>query len=238
MSTPSKRTLPWDGIIPEQEQALYRNAGFGNPSGMGRRPALLVIDMQYRTMGEEPRPIAEAVRQYPTSCGEYGWRSVPHVSRLMAMFRERGFPVIFPFVAPKGQHDGQRFADKAPAIMNVPPQGYEFVAQVAPRSDELRIAKYHASPFFGTPLASHLVNMGIDTIFLAGCTTSGCVRAAAVDASSFGYRVVVPHECVYDRSQVSHAVNLFDIASKYGDVLSVDEALEGLAASASPDLAR
>jgi len=223
---PQLKRRPWTGIIPSEEEALYDSAGFGNPSGAGKFPALLVIDMQYRSMGEHPKPIAEAVLEYPTSCGEFGWRAVPYVAQLMAAFRQRGFPVIFPHVAPKGVHDGGRFGDKAPAVMHVPPRGYEFVAEVAPLPDEIRIAKFHPSPFFGTPLVSHLVNMGVDSVFVAGCTTSGCVRAAAVDASSYGFRVIVPEDCVYDRSQVSHAVNLFDLSSKYGDVLSLGSALE------------
>ena len=222
---PTLPRRPWTGIIPAAEEALYRAAGFGNPSGAGKRPALLVIDMQYRSLGEKPQPIAAAIKEYATSCGEYAWAAAPHVARLMAAFRARGFPVIFPHVAPKGLHDGGRFGDKAPSVMGIAQRGYEFVAEVAPQGDELRIPKYHASAFFGTPLASHLINQGVDTVFVTGGTTSGCVRAAAVDASSFGFRVVVPEECVYDRSQVAHAVNLFDMASKYGDVLPLDDAL-------------
>jgi maleamate amidohydrolase len=223
MQSPETRSRPWTGVIPPEEEALYGVAGFGNPSGAGKRPALLVIDIQYRSIGERSMPIAEAVREYPTSCGEFGWRVVPHVARLIAAFRAKGFPVIYPHVAQKGVHDGGRFADKAPAVMTIPPRGYEFVDAIAPLPDDIRIAKYHASPFFGTPLASHLVNMGVDSVFVTGCTTSGCVRAAAVDASSAGFRVIVPQDCVFDRSQVSHAVNLFDIASKYGDVLTMRE---------------
>ncbi len=236
MQNPETRRRPWTGVIPPEEERLYGLAGFGKPSGVGKRPALLVIDIQYRSIGERSMPIAEAVREYPTSCGEFGWRAVPHVARLIAAFRAKGFPVIYPHVAPKGMHDGGRFADKAPAVMTIPPRGYEFVDAIAPHPDDIRIPKYHASPFFGTPLASHLVNLGVDSVFVTGCTTSGCVRAAVVDASSAGFKVIVPEECVFDRSQVSHAVNLFDIANKYGDVLPMRETLallESLAPASS-----
>jgi nicotinamidase-related amidase len=131
--------------------------------------------------------------------------------------------VIFPHVAPKAAYDGGRFADKVPSVMTVPPRGYEFVHEVAPHPGDILLPKYHPSAFFGTPLASHLVNQGVDSLVVTGCTTSGCVRGTVVDAFSLNYRVVVPEECVYDRSSVSHAVNLFDIASKYADVVTSAE---------------
>ncbi len=222
----SERAFPWSHIISEEEQAIYREAGFGTSFTGEIRPAMLVIDLQYRSIGHQRLPVMESIRQeYPTSCGEYGWRAVPHVARMMQKFREMGCPVIFPHVAPKTRQDGGRFADKAPAIMSIPERGYEFVAEVAPLDDEILIPKYHPSAFFGTPLISHLINLGVDTVFLAGCTTSGCIRASAIDATSYGFRIVVPEECVFDRSQTSHAVNLFDMASKYADVMNTDDAL-------------
>jgi maleamate amidohydrolase len=223
----SPSRLPWSDVIPSEELAIYRAAGFGNSSTPGIRPALLVIDFQYRSIGERPMPILESIRnEYATSCGEYGWRAVPYAARLIAAFRAAGCPVIYPHVAPKGMHDGGRFADKAPGVMSIPLRGYEFVKEVAPIAGDILIPKYHASAFFGTALASHLIDLGADSVFIAGCTTSGCVRASAVDASSYGFRVVVPQECVFDRSQISHAVNLFDMASKYAEVLPLNAALE------------
>jgi len=222
---------PWEAAIPPEELALYRQAGIGagRVSLTIRRPALLVIDMQYRSTGETRRPIAESICEYPTSCGEYAWDAVECTTRLIAAFREARLPVIYPHVAPKGIHDGNRFADKAPAIMGIPLRGYEFSDRIAPLPGDVLIPKFHASAFFGTPLSSHLVNFGVDTVFIVGGTTSGCVRATAVDASSHGFKVVIPHECVFDRSQRSHAVNLFDLNSKYADVMSLNDAIALLA---------
>ena len=81
------------------------------------------------------------------------------------------------------------------------------------------LPKKHPSAFFGTPLASYLIERGVDTLVVTGCTTSGCVRGTVVDGFAYNFRVLVPHECVYDRSQVSHAVNLFDMSEKYADVI-------------------
>ena len=87
------------------------------------------------------------------------------------------------------------------------------------------LPKKHPSAFFGTPLASYLIERGVDTLVVTGCTTSGCVRGTVVDGFAYNFRVLVPHDAVYDRSQVSHAVNLFDMSEKYADVMSTDEAL-------------
>jgi maleamate amidohydrolase len=223
-----RRTRPWDGIIPEEELSIYRQAGWGAPSGIGRWPALLVIDVQYRSMGEKSLPIAQAIVSAPTSCGEYGWRAVPHIAKLLNVFRELRAPVLFPYVAPKGPHNRGQFEMKVPGVMNVPRRGYDFVAEVAPRSEEITIPKFQASAFHGTALISYLVGLGVDTVVVTGCTTSGCVRATVVDACALNFKVVVPEDAVYDRSQTSHAVNLFDMSSKYADVLTTDELTEQL----------
>src|SRR5690606_1284543 len=224
---------PWQGLVPELDEQLYNAAGFGQTSGIGRKPALVVIDTQYRTVGEFPKPRLEALCEYPTSCGELGWGAIPQIMKLLECFRDLGLPVIYAYVAPKGRRDGGRFSDKLPAITGIPLKGYVFIQEVAPREGDILIPKNHPSAFFGTPLASYLVDLGVDTVFLAGCTTSGCIRATVVDAFSFNYRVVVPQDAVFDRSTISHAISLFDIAAKYGDVLPTQEAIAKL----SPQLA-
>ena len=219
---------PWDGIISEEEQRAYNAAGFGRPSGIGAHPALLIIDVQYRTVGTKPMPFWDAIKEFPTSCGEVGWAAVGHISQLLEEFRRRDWPVLYPHVAPKVRTDGGRLADKVPAIMGIASHGYDFVAEVAPREGDVLIPKKHPSAFFATPLTSHLIDLGVDTLVVTGCTTSGCVRGSVVDAFAFNFRVLVAEDAVYDRSRVSHAVNLFDMASKYADVAPTREVLERL----------
>lgn len=219
---------PWDGVVSAEEQRAYAAAGFGRPSGLGRRPALLIIDVQYRTVGTTPRPFWEAIEEFPTSCGEVGWAAVARIQPLLELFRERGWPVLYPHVAPKERFDSGRLADKVPALMTVAKRGYDFVVEVAPREGDILLPKKHPSAFFGTPLASYLVETGADTLVVTGCTTSGCVRGSVVDAFSYNFRVCVPSDAVYDRSATSHAVNLFDMASKYADVTTTAEALTAL----------
>lgn len=222
---------PWDGIIPEEEIDIYRKAGWGAPGGMGNSPALLVIDVQYRSMGENPVAIREAIETLPTSCGEYGWRAVPHISSLIKVFREMRAPIIYPYVAPKEAHDRGQFAAKVPSVMDVPRHGYRFIDAVSPQPGDITIPKFQASAFHGTALISYLIGLHVDTVIITGCTTSGCVRATAVDACALNFKVVVPEDAVYDRSQISHAVNLFDMASKYADVLPTGELVAKLRAA-------
>ena len=221
---------PWDGIISEDEQRAYRAAGFGRKTGLGTKPALLIIDVQYRTIGTRPAPFWESIKEFPTSCGQVGWDAVDKIGTILATFRERGWPVLYPHVAPKESFDSGRLSDKVPAIMSVPAKGYEFVAEVAPRPSDILLPKKHPSAFFGTPLVSYLINLGVDSLIVTGCTTSGCVRGSVVDAFAYNFRVAVPSDAVYDRSAVSHAVNLFDMSEKYADVMTTAECVETLAA--------
>lgn len=218
-------TRPWDGIVSEEEERRYRAAGFGRSSGLGKRPALLIIDVQYRTIGTREAPFWEAIEEFKTSCGDAGWQAVRHIAPLLRLFRAKGLPVIYPHVAPKESFDRGRLAEKVPELMTIAAEGYRFVEEVAPGPEDILLPKKHPSAFFGTPLASYLIDLGCDSVVVTGCTTSGCVRGSVVDAFAYNFRVTVPEECVYDRSPVAHAVNLFDMAYKYADVAPLDEVM-------------
>jgi nicotinamidase-related amidase len=219
---------PWDDVISAEEQRAYAAAGFGRTSGLGQRPALLIIDVQYRTVGTKREDFWDAIQEFPTACGNVGWSAVDALVPLVALFRGRGWPVMYPHVAPKVATEGGRLAEKIPAIMNIPARGYEFVAEVAPHDGDVLIPKKHPSAFFATALCSHLIDKQVDTVVVVGCTTSGCVRGTVVDAFSLNFKVAVPQECVYDRSITSHKVNLFDIGQKYADVMTTTELIAAL----------
>ena len=114
---------PWDGIVSEEEQRAYRAAGFGRRTGLGMRPALLIIDVQYRTTGTISKPFWEAIKEFPTSCGDVAWAAVPNIARMLGLFRERGWPVLYPYVSPKESFDKGRLADKVPALLGVAKHG-------------------------------------------------------------------------------------------------------------------
>ena len=209
----------WDGVIGEEEIDRYAKAGFGGEGGIGARPALLFIDVQYRTVGTTPKPYWDAIKEYPTSCGDVGWDAVGNIAKLVALFRQKGFPILYPHVAPKNSAtDGGRLAAKIPSIMGIDAKGYDFVEEIAPVKGDVLLPKKHPSAFFGTPLVSHLVDLGVDTLIVTGCTTSGCVRSSVTDAFAYNFKVLVPDDAVYDRSPTSHAVNLWDMNAKYADV--------------------
>ena len=217
---------PWNGVITDEEERRYQAAGFGRPGSAGLRPGLLIIDVQYCTVGTDRKPYWEAIKEYPTACGEDGWRAVDHIRPLLAAFRKRGLPVLYPHVAPKNvDTDSGRLAEKVPAIMGIDAAGYRFVEEIAPVKGDGLLPNKHPSAFFGTPLVSHLIDLRVDTLFVTGCTTSGCVRSSVTDAFAYNFKVVVPEECLYDRSPTSHAVNLWDMNAKYADVMPVAQAI-------------
>ena len=117
--------------------------------------------------------------------------------------------------------------------MSIPEEGYAFHDAVKPMDGDILVPKIHASAFSGTPLVRHLIGMAIDTVVLTGCTTSGCVRCAAVDANSYNFRTIVAEDAVFDRSRHCHAINLFDIASKYADVMPTESLVPQLAGLSS-----
>jgi maleamate amidohydrolase len=163
--------------------------------------------------------------------------ALPHGQRLLERARKLAVPVIHTTIryhAPDCR-DGGIWVKKAPvmkAMVDGNPHA-AFCEPVRPLDSELVVTKQYASAFFGTSLAATLTAEGIDTLVLAGFSTSGCIRASAVDGLQYGFRVIVAREAVGDRHPDPHEANLFDIDRKYGDVISVDEVLDALAAQAA-----
>ena len=197
-------------------EANYKGV-FDGRLGFGEKPAIVVIDfiLAYTTPGSPffGEGVVSAVRE-----------SVD----LLGAARGAGLPIIYTKVLyhPSGS-DGGLFVKKVPALLKLiagEPLA-EIDPSIAPAPEDLVIVKNYPSCFFGTTLASTLVTQGIDTLVLIGCSTSGCVRATAVDGIQYGYRVIVPRECVGDRHEAPHDANLFDIQAKYGDVLPKREVI-------------
>lgn len=219
-------------FLTDLDREVYAKAGFGHRAGFGTRPGILIIDVQYRTCGEIPMPILGAIDEYKTSCGEAGWAAVGVIERLLAVARPRGVPVLYPVVERKDRFDTGRWKDKVPSIADGPSyignRGTEIIETIAPRPGDVVVSKRYASAFFGTPLATYLNDLDRDTIIVTGATTSGCVRASVSDAFSYGYKVVVVEDAVFDRGEASHAINLFDMDQKYADVLPSEKVIQYL----------
>ncbi|PAU75178.1 N-carbamoylsarcosine amidohydrolase [Halomonas salipaludis] len=184
--------------------------------GFGEQSALIVVDfMQGYTIPGAPLYAPGVVA------------AMPHAAEALAQARRAGLPVIHTNIRyqPERFLDGGVWLKKAP-VMKAMVEGNphaEFCPEVAPLPEELVITKQYPSAFFGTSLAPTLRALGVDTVVLMGCSTSGCIRATAVDGLQHGFRVMVMRECVGDRHPAPHEANLFDIDSKYGDVIGKDE---------------
>jgi nicotinamidase-related amidase len=196
---------------------LTRHAGFHGRAGFGERPALVVVDMN----------VAFTDPSSPLACPLDG--VVGAIQELLQECRAAGFPVVYTTVAydEQGRETAAAFIDKVPALLTLEAgsRWVEIDPRIAPLPGEPVLTKLFASAFFGTELQSLLAAAGCDTLVVTGASTSGCVRATAVDALQHGYRPVVPREAVGDRNPDAHTANLYDIDAKYGDVVSLEEAL-------------
>jgi maleamate amidohydrolase len=224
----------WDDVIPEMERQIYEIGGWGKRMGFGTRPAVLVIDVNYDFVGDKPEPILESIKRWRYSCGDVGWRSVQAIRQLLSAARTKNIPITYTTVEHRADgFDYGRDRDKnfrtGEATSTIGAKGPEIPKDVAPAPVDVVISKKKASAFFGTPLASYLIDLGVDTLLVTGVSTSGCVRATVVDGHAYNFRVCVVEEGTFDRSTVAHKVNLFDMHMKYADVVSLDETLRYLA---------
>lgn len=225
----------WEPFLTEQDRD-HLAASDHRPIGFGERPALLLIDLYRWVFGDEPQPILEAIKTWPSSCGLAAWNAVPHIQTLLSTARGAGVPVIHmtgldpDVIEGWGIHrQSQRPSDTSPEARARLKRQYDIIDEVAPIPGESVLRKSSPSAFWGTPLAGHLNYLGVDTIITCGESTSGCVRASVVDGCTYRYRMIVVEECVFDRHESAHAVNLFDMNQKYADVLPLGDVLEYMA---------
>ncbi len=243
----------WDRFLTERDQAVRSLYG-SRPMGFGKRPVVLVVDINFNFTGDRPEPILESMKRWRNSCGEEGWQGAQNTAMMVEAARRKRIPIIFTTEEDQRADgwDSGRWADKnsrrtedraydleelrrgGEATMSdrpgyLPRRGKLMNSLVAPVPGDLIVGKRKPSAFFGTLLASYLVDLAADTVLVAGSTTSGCVRASVIDGFSYNYRMMVVEECTFDRFEASHAIELFDMHMKYADVVSLEEALRYLA---------
>ncbi|MEH7113312.1 isochorismatase family protein [Neobacillus niacini] len=220
----------WDSYLDERDKQVYQNAGLGSRMGIGKKPGLVIVDVQYGFTGDSPEDIHKSILNYPTSCGETSWKAIGHIKNLLDTVREAKLPVFYTVIEGSRTYRNEGVAIKG-NIFDHPnllegEKGTKVVEELKPQYGEVVISKKKPSAFHGTPLSSYLTANQVDTVIVAGCTTSGCVRATVIDAFSNNYKVIVPEECSFDRGITSHAINLFDMQQKYADVLPVEEVIK------------
>jgi maleamate amidohydrolase len=208
------------------ERAIYRRQGFANPVGLGSHPAMLVIDFV--------RGFTDPAYFGGGNIGDAITRTVD----LLSLARARRWPIAHTRVvfADDGS-DANAFTMKVPSLLKLTETSElaQIVPEVAPHPGEAIFRKRHASAFFGTDLAAWLAFRRVDTLLIAGCTTSGCVRASVVDASAHNFRPTVIRDCVGDRALGPHEANLFDMGQKYADVMPLADLRTALDKNARPD---
>ena len=206
----------WEDLLTEQDKQVIQKAGYDKEGasswesrGMGDSPVVMVIDMQRLIVGDDV-PILDAVEDYRTAMGSIAWDAIESIQDFLAFARERDLPVMYTRVVPTSYDDPDH-------------PDLDIVDPVAPEPDDAVIDKSYASAFYGTDILSRLIRQDADTVIIIGNSTSGCVRATAVDAQQNGFDVVLPQECLFDRIEASHKIGLLDLWMKYAEVLELDE---------------
>ncbi|MBO9520652.1 MAG: isochorismatase family protein [Nocardioidaceae bacterium] len=213
---------PWDHLLGERDRAVLAASGYGQSRKLRSPAAVLVIDLTFDFLGDRPEPILESVTRFPNSCGAEGWAAAERLAPVLAAARASDVPVLYTTRSTEHpvleeltwggkQTNAGRAAMGESAATGFPPA-------IAPQPGDTVIEKTKPSAFFDTPLRQYLVLLGIRQLFVAGATTSGCVRATVVDAFSHGFRTAVLADCVADRIEASHAIALFDLQAKYADL--------------------
>lgn len=211
-------------IIPESdvEIMLKKFSGGAGRVGFGRKIAVLVIDMVNAYIDD----------QYPTSCSRTARPAMEAIKRLLDKAREIGIPIFYSKALHRSEkvHAGIHL-DKRGVKMWTPyrkTESNEIMTDIAPQKGDIVLEKNKPSFFFGTPLMSMLNYLNVDTTIVTGVVTSGCVRCTISDAFAYNFRVIIPLECVADRSEISHEVTLFDLDMKDADVMPLSSVLEHL----------
>jgi maleamate amidohydrolase len=200
----------------QETQRAYEKAELGGGLHLGDAPAVLVVDLS--------RGFTDPTSRLGSNLDDV----VAATRRVVDVARAKGFPVVFTTVSLDGSgRDAGRWPEKIPALEDLREgtPAVEIDPRFERRPDEPVIAKKGASAFFGTNLSAVLTALRVDTVVLCGATTSGCVRATAIDLLQYGFAALVPRECVGDRAAGPHEANLIDIQAKYGDVISVEDAM-------------
>jgi nicotinamidase-related amidase len=217
----------WQDIVTPDILQVY--SCYKRQTFIGSSPALLAIDLYELVYRGGPHDPAKLAKEFPNTCGKYAYEAIEPTKRLFAAARAAGLPIFYSTGDVRNESRPAFVSATKRVKPSIEADDYVIRPEFKPQPGDVVITKQRASAFYGTPLTAHLTQLGIQTLIVCGESTSGCVRASAVDAYSHGYHVVLAEECCYDRSELSHKVNLFDMHHKYCDVMHVDEIVAHLA---------
>jgi nicotinamidase-related amidase len=216
----------WADVVPQDMMDLY--SVYERETFVGPKPALVCIDLYnivYRGGPEMPLDIQD---EHPNTCGVYAHRAIEPTKKIISAARRAGIPIFYctqdfrPMNRPQGVGSTKR------KNVTWTKEDFDIYPEFTPQGGDVVLYKQRASVFQGTPIVSHLNFLGVQSLIMLGESTSGCVRASAVDAYSNGFHVSIAEEATFDRHELTHKVNLFDLHHKYVDVMHVDEIAEHL----------
>lgn len=218
-------TKPWDDLLTDTDRIVIEKGGYGQSRGLGKRPMLVIIDAQPNYIGAD-KPIAEQLDEWPSGGGDIAWKGIRKIEQLKQQAEQLNIPVLytrnvqkktiqFDSFSTKAKRDQTKYIDGNPAS--------DILECLTPSPQNIVVDKSYASAFFGTPLISYLVKLQIDSLIIVGGSTSGCVRATAVDAVTHNFNVAIVEDAVFDRIELSHKAALLDLWMKYCDVLTSED---------------
>jgi maleamate amidohydrolase len=213
----------WKDVMPKEVTDLY--SSYVRKVFVGPSPALVAIDLYAAVYVGGNKPMSELAATHPNAYGQSAWEAIPPTKQLFAAARAAGLPIYY-------STGDARTDSHPPGVTATKRKGdpdkvakYAIQPDFKPQPGDVVITKQRASAFYGTPLTAHLNSLGVRSVIMLGGSTSGCLRASAVDAYSNGFHVTLVEECCWDRNELSHKVNLFDMHHKYCDVMHIDEVL-------------
>jgi maleamate amidohydrolase len=237
---------PWDAFLSERDRRWLSEYPARPGVGLGARPALLIIDNSNAIVGKRSDGLLDSVRYAPLSMGGEAWTAIDRTKPVLEAFRRAGLLVVhttlcrgenaprnfMSYVRDRSERPTRSVDDDAVLAGEDATDPWDIIAELSPTPEEPLLEKMAPSAFWGTPLPSILLRYSIDTLLVAGNSTSGCIRATVVDGASSCLRVSVIEDCVFDRTQASHAMSLFDMEQKYADLITAEDAVayaDGLA---------
>jgi nicotinamidase-related amidase len=218
---------PWASGLSTQDRALLAATTWAKAGwfGLGRAPALLLVDVYQAAAGPRGLPLLEAVRTYPAACGPAAWDALTVIAAVLRTARRCGIPVVHATALPGGYSPwNPKKRRGVGARHQAQPDGaWDLVADCAPSDGELVLHKGTPSAFASTSLRGVLRDLGCDSVVVAGESTSGCVRGTVVDGRCEGFAMAVVEDGCFDRFESSHRQSLFDLDQKYADVITATE---------------
>ena len=221
----------WKDVVPEHDLKTYES--FARETYIGENPAMLCIDLYNLVYKGGPGEPHELDPDFPNSCGKFAHDAIEPTKTLFSATRAAGVPIYY-VTAQFNPHRVQS-TRRREKLQNTA-HDCEIHDAFAPQSSDVVFRKERPSAFFGTPLIAHLNERHIDSLIVCGESTSGCVRSSVIEAHMYGLHVSIVEECVFDRAELIHKVNLFDMHHKYADVMELDEVVEHLESITPKDI--